>query len=278
MKTSSAFRPRPFRAYGALALGLLCFPACAASGRHSVSMPPLFAEAPEESAPAPLEENYFKRDKVGVLSETELAHILAAPVFLAENARIGLVPVSERYDVQSQLPLEGVMAELSRQLGDSGQFEAVTEISTDWPAQGNIGGLRELAARYRTDYLLLYRHRFVDRSYQNAWTLLYATVVGAFLVPGHTVESSGLMEATLFDVRTGTILFTAFERVYGAEEENVWHGDRKRRRRQAELLEAASSKLARQVVDKVSVLVAARPAVSSSVASRELPPPAVVVD
>ncbi len=33
--------------------------------------------------------------------------------------------------------------------------------------------LRELAARYRSEYLLLYRHRFVDRSYTNAWGWLY---------------------------------------------------------------------------------------------------------
>ena len=34
-------------------------------------------------------------------------------------------------------------------------FEVATEMSTDWPADGGISGLRELAARYRAEYLLL---------------------------------------------------------------------------------------------------------------------------
>lgn len=223
-------------------------------------MEPLFAA--ERGAPAPtpsaLEENFFERDRPSALSEAELNQILSAPVFLAERARIGLVPVADHYDVENQLPLDGVLATLGVKLSREGQFEAVTEISTDWPAQGSVAGLRELAARYRTDYLLLYRHRFVDHSYQNAWSLFYPTILGAFIVPAETIELNGVMEATLFDVKTGTILFSAFERVYGSEEENLWHGDRKLRRRQRELLSEASEKLARQVVEKVSVLIAAR--------------------
>lgn len=242
-------------------LALLSATGCAAAGPRHVAMAPLFSETSADRAPAPveLEENYFQRDRTTALSEAELHRILEAPVFLSERARIGIVPVSDRYDVESQIPFEDVIAKLGTRLSSEGQFEAVTEISTDWPAQGSVAGLRELAARYRTDYLLLYRHRFVDHDYQNAWTLFYPTIIGAFIVPAQTMESNGIMEATLFDVKTGTILFTAFERVHGSEEENVWHGDRKRRRRQRDLLEAASHDLARQVVEKVGVLMAARP-------------------
>ena len=261
---------RPLRVLLPVGLSVLGLFGCAAAGPRHVAMAPLFSEAERQvpSAPEELAENYFHRDRTTGLSEAELHRILEAPVFLAERARIGLVPVSDRYDVEIQLPFEDVIAKLGTKLTSEGQFEAVTEVSTDWPAQGSVAGLRELAARYRTDYLLLYRHRFVDHDYQNAWSLFYPTVIGAFLVPAQTVETNGILEATLFDVKTGTILFTVFERVFGSEEENVWHPDRKRRRRQRDLLESASHSLARQVVEKVGVLMAARPERSASEISR----------
>lgn len=53
--------------------------------------------------------------------------------------------------------------------------QVVSEVTTDWPTDGSIAGLRKLAARYRGEYLLLYRHRFVDRSWTNGWALSWLT-------------------------------------------------------------------------------------------------------
>lgn len=210
-------------------------------------------------APAPLKENHFNRDKVGTISEHHLRTVLAAPVFLEDKARVGVIQVVNRYNPDADLPLTGVPAVLTQALEDAALFEVATEISTDWPATSGIPGLRELAARYRSEYLLLYRHRFVDRSYTNGWGWLYITLVGALAVPSHTLEAAGVIEATLFDVKTGTILFTVFERVHDRSDENVWHNDRKRRELKERMLDKAAAKLAERVLTKTRLLAAARP-------------------
>ncbi|MBL8786445.1 MAG: hypothetical protein JNJ59_16200 [Deltaproteobacteria bacterium] len=225
------------------------------------SAPPL--RAPMEplqlgSAPV-LTENHFKRDVMGDVSEGALREILASPVFLEERARIGIVPVATGYAPDDDIPVVGLPGTLAQELANSGHFEAVTEVTTDWPTGGSIGGLRELAARYRVEYLLLYRHRFVDRSWTNAWAISWLTFVGGFITPSQSIEVAGVVEATLFDVKTGTLLFTAFERTHSASHENIWQNDRKRADMKMALLTRATKGLAAGVMDQVRRLVASRP-------------------
>jgi hypothetical protein len=220
---------------------------------------PMQFEAPPPAA-AILTENHFSRDKATSVSESELKQILAAPVFLEAGARVGVVPVAARYEVDGDLPTTSVPAAISDALENSGMFELTSEVSTDWPADRGVPGLRELAARYRTEYLLFYRHRFVDQTYWNNWAAGYFTVVGAFFLPGNTLEAAGVLEATLFDVKTGTILFTVYERVHAEKGANNWGNDRKLLEMKKKLLEDASQKLADQVVSKCRRLAAARPA------------------
>jgi hypothetical protein len=220
---------------------------------------------------ATLEDNLFKRDGSGSISEEDLKRVLAAPVILKAGARLGIVQVASRYEPDADLPLAPVTGELSRALEGAGIFDVATEMSTDWPADRGISGLRELAARYRSEYLLLYRHRFVDRSWTNAWGWAYLTVVGALMVPAHTLETAGVLEATLFDVRTGSILFTVFERVGSTRTANVWHNDLKRRAMQERLLARAAGTLADRVVARARKLVARRPTPAMATPT---PPPA----
>jgi hypothetical protein len=217
------------------------------------------------SAPQPalsmLSEDHFQRDRAGGVSEEGLRAILDAPVSLDETQRLGVLPVGLAYRPDFDVPLPTVPAELIRSLDAAGLFRATTEMATDWPADGDVPGLRELAARYRSGYLLLFRQRFVDEGYTNAWAWLYPTLVGALLAPSRTVELAGVLEASLFDVRTGTILFTVYERVHGASDETLVAEDRKRREMKARLAQEAAAKLAEQVVSKVRRLAAApRPA------------------
>jgi hypothetical protein len=160
--------------------------------------------------------------------------------------------------------VNGVTASLAQVLDQSGEFELACEISTDFPADGGISGLRELAGRYRTDYLLIYRHRFADQSWTNGWAWGFATGVGALFLPGVTMETAGVLEATLFDVKSGTILFTVFERTRGSQDVNNWHHDLKWQRLKARLLEQAAAKLGAQVIEKTRRLVAARQALENS--------------
>ena len=82
----------------------------------------------------------------------------------------------------------------------------------------------------------------------------------ALFLPGHTLESAGVLEATLFDVKTGTLLFTVNERVHDQQRVNVWHNELKTQWMKRKMLETATQKLADQVVGKIRRLVVARPA------------------
>jgi hypothetical protein len=170
-----------------------------------------------------------------------------------------VLPVSTGYGADEDVPLTRVPGLLGEALDDSGLFEGVSEVSTDFPSDGSLAGLRELAARYRAEYLLLYRHRFVDDAYANPWAASYLTLVTIPFVPGHTLETAGVVEATLLDVKSGTLLFTVFQRVHAKTSENVWLHDRKRRELKEQLLVDATRALTEQVMLKIRRLVSARP-------------------
>jgi len=199
----------------------------------------------------------FRRDQAGGLSEEALHAILETPVDLDESQRVGVLPVTDSYRPDRSVPVPAVPAELIRSLDGAGLFQATSEVAADWPADGDVPGLRELAARYRCGYLILYRQRFVDDAYSNAWTWLYATVVGIFVAPARTLETAGVLEATLFDVRSGTLLFTVYQRVRGRADVTGVNEDRKLAAMKARLVEEAAGKLAEEVVGKVRRLAAA---------------------
>lgn len=242
--------------YMMLLLSALFVGCGAAKRRLRADMKPM--EATQQKAQT-LQRNHFQRDKMGAVSEEAMREILDAPVFLERGARIGIVPVATGYEVDKELPLTQVTGDLARELADSGHFEIASEVTTDWPSTRSIAGLRELATRYRAEYLLLYRHRFVDRSLTNGWGWAWLTLVGGFFVPSQTLETAGVVEATLFDVKTGTLLFTVFERVNEEDDANIWHNDRKVRKIKEKLLTRAADRLAGKVLEKVGELVAARP-------------------
>jgi len=201
----------------------------------------------------------FVRDRTGGISEEDLVRLLDMPTFLADETRLGIVPVTVAYQMDNEIPLIGVPEVLGDALEDTNFFEVTSEVSTDWPSDRSIAGLREIAARYRTRYLLLYRHRFTERVGPNPWAATYATLVTIPFVPGRRLETAGVLEATLFDVRTGTILFTVYERVHNESYENVWANERKLRDMRAALLDEGAERLADKVVSRVHRLVAARP-------------------
>ncbi len=241
---------------------LICAALVSLLGACGSSRPPIRAEMKPLNlgkTNTPLVKNHFKGDKTPIIEEVLLHRVFVAPAFLPERSRLGVVPVATGYGVDRDLPLAGVPGELSAALEASGLFEGTTEISTDWPAGSGISGLRELAARYRCDFILLYRHRFVDRSWVNGWGALIPTLIGPLITPMHTLETAGVLEATLFDVRTGTLLFTVYERVHARVDENVYQNDRKRRELKEQLLAKAAGSLAERALGKSRRLAAARP-------------------
>ncbi|NMB73566.1 MAG: hypothetical protein GYA21_00390 [Myxococcales bacterium] len=226
------------------------------------AMKPMHAEmAPLALSPAatPLERDHFKRDTAGSISEEDLRRVLAAPVFLEEGARVGVIPVATGYGPDPDLPLNAVPEAIAGALERSGLFDGVSEVSTGWPCDAGVSGLRELAARYRADYLVLYRNRFVDRSSLNAWGFSYLALLPLLFAPASTLSAAGVLEATLFDVKTGTILFSVFARVEGKRKAALVSRAEERRALKAELLRSASENLSAQVVEKARRLAAVRP-------------------
>jgi rhombotail lipoprotein len=176
------------------------------------------AAAPNQSAaPAPqpvLERSLFGRDQTGAVSENDLQKILDARLDVALPARIGVVALDVAFDPEKRatVGLQSIVAKtMSKRLKGSHHFSAVTDVSTELPNQSGLEGLRTIAARYRTRYLLLTSAITEDTSHLNNWAWLYATGVGVLLAPGQTVATNGLLEASLFDVKTGTVLYTVRE-------------------------------------------------------------------
>ena len=250
-----------------LLIAVTLLTACGGAKMRAPALAPLALT----QAPKLLTKNHFQRDKIGTISESAMREILNAPVYLEHGARVGIVPVETGYELDGDVPIEQVTGTLAQRLSDGGYFEVVSEVTTDWPGTRSVAGLREIATRYRAEYLLLYRHRFVDWDRANGWAWSYLAVVPMFFMPGNTLEHAGVLEATLFDVRTGTLLFTVFERVEGEHDVNIWHNDTKRRHYKARLLAKAADTLSAQVEDKLRALIAARPEVKEGEAVASLP-------
>jgi hypothetical protein len=237
----------------------LCIASCARSSSPAVQA---------DLAPAPvLADDYFSRDKSDQLNEGELRDVLRAPVFLEEHARVGVVPIAAGFVPGAKTPHEEVVASLAGALEDSGLIELATEIAPDWPTDHGLPGLRELAARYRCDYLLLYRHRFDDVQHANGWAALYVTLLPILFVPGNSLETHGVLEASLFDVKTGTVLFTAAERVNGEDIATLPGTERTVELMQRKLLEKGAPKLAERVLARLQRLAAVRPQTEAAVSS-----------
>ena len=210
--------------------------------------------------PAPITHSMFSKDTSGSLSEGDLQKILEAPLDLELPARVGVVPLAQPFDPGGSVTIATratASRDLARSLIGNPYFSHVSDVSTELPNTGGLEGLRVIAARYRMRYLLLYSERFQDDTHLNAWAWLYPTVIGMFAAPGVTVASKGLLQADLFDVRTGTILFSVVQPVEVAEKEQMIGAARAHKEAQAKVATAGAQQLAKLVSKQVNELVAA---------------------
>lgn len=191
------------------------------------------AEAPAQpmAAPPPLERSLFARDPQGQLTEDALQQILAAPIELDLPARVGVLPVITAKDWRGPNPdyqrVPAGVAPFVRQLRGREPFTLVTEIMPIPSGALGMEALREVAARYRLRYVMLYREIIATkrRSGPLAWT--YATIIGAAFVPGQKHAAYGYIEASMFDVKTGLLMFTTRRAVSATASSNLWHQDDK---------------------------------------------------
>jgi len=218
-----------------ISLGLLLttITACAASKPMAQDASPAMADmvAPAAAAPVPLQESHFARTAQGTLSEADLQKILDQPLELDLPGRVGVLPIVEAEDWRGPSPsYDRVTPGLSRfadKLPADDGFAHVTEMMPIPSGALGMEALREVAARYKLRYLLLYREHVNETQRANGVAAGYLSVVGAFVLPGSTLEVDGYAEASLFDVKTGLLLFTVRERLGDERRSNVWQRDRK---------------------------------------------------
>jgi rhombotail lipoprotein len=225
---------------------------------HQVAISPA-AEAMRAPAPAPvLDRSLFSRDVSGTVSETDLQRMLDARLDLSFPARVGVVTLAEPFRAEAGAPLSQqsiVGADVVHALKGSEHFAQVTNVSTDLPNPQGLEGLRTIAARYRIRYLLLCSVRAENHNHLNNWAWLYPTVLGFFAAPGLTVSSEGMMQASLLDVRTGTVLFTATEPYESSSVTWVIGASRHHDQVDARALHQAASRLAQSVLAQTQNIV-----------------------
>jgi rhombotail lipoprotein len=234
------------------------------------------ANAPASAPAAPvLAKSLFLSS--GAITEDDLQKVLSTGIDLAFPARVGVLPVAKPFDPNADVSISlrtVASRDLARSLEKTPAFSQVSNISTDLPTQGGIDGLRAIAARYRLRYIVLYSERFEDETHVNGWAALYPTILGIFITPSVTVESRGIAEADLVDVRTGTILASSIQPLHVDSSTFVVGAGRHHRDLQHEAAEVAAPELAKDLAMQTNALVAfAEEARASRPASRYLPPP-----
>lgn len=217
-----------------VALLVICLVSAAACGASRAQYASArMAEAPTAAAgvPPPLERSLFARDPQGALTEDDLQRILAAPIELDLPARVGVLPVITATDWRGPNPdyqrVPAGVAPFVRQLRGSEPFTLVTEIMPIPSGALGMEALREVSARYRLRYVMLYREVIATKRRMGPLAWGYATLVGAVFLPGQRHYAYGYIEASMFDVKTGLLMFTTRRAVYGDRRSNLWHQDDK---------------------------------------------------
>lgn len=238
--------------FGAVALVHLT--SCAGS-RASYSTAPAAAPSAEMAgavkAPPPLTQSLFARDPQGQLSEDKLQEILGRPLELDLPARVGVLPIVAAEDWRGPGPSYEMapngLAIFTKKLPSDDAFTLVSEMMPIPSGALGMEALREIAARYKLRYLVLYRENMVKKQRTNGWILGYATLVGTLFMPGSTLEVDGYVEASLFDVKTGLLMFTVRRRVHADRTSNVWHREHKLAQMQRKLAAKVGNELASDV-------------------------------
>ena len=264
------------------------------SARKMASAPMTMAAASlaAPAAPPPLDRSVFARDPNGQLSEDALQKILGSPIELDLPSRVGVLPILTAQDWRGPGPdydhVPPGVAPLVARLRRDPSFSLVTEMMPIPSGALGMEALREVAARYRLRYVILYREVIAKTHYHGGWAVGYATGLGALFLPGRHNEVYGYIEATMFDVKTGLLMFTTRRAVVGEERTNEWHTDTKLAKLASATTSSAAPALATDVLSDVRRFAAAAIAENEKLhvpadalvhaPSLPAPPPAIATD
>jgi rhombotail lipoprotein len=209
---------------------VICLAAGCAAHRPQMASARMDAPAAAQPTPPPLDHSLFDKNPNGQLSEEALQKILAAPIELALPARVGVLPIRTATDWRGPNPDDDVPAGVApfvARLRKDASFSLVTQTMVIPSGALGMEALREIAARYRLRYLLLYREVIAKKTSLNAWAWGYATAVGALFLPGQDHHVFGYIEASMFDVKTGLLMFTTRRSIIANDSTNAWHQEQK---------------------------------------------------
>jgi len=227
-------------------------------------------------ASAPLTQSLFAKPMEREnLSEEVIQRILDAPVEPDFPSRAGVVVLDAPFSRKAYASIEpGDEAPqvLAREIERSRHFVMVSDISPYLANGQHIESLRELATRYRLKYLVIYNRRYVDRSTYNSWGWGWLSLLGIPFLPAYTLQTSGLLEATLLDVRTGTFLFTTQIHLEARERTTPFGTEEKIGRLQRRASRNAAELLARRFLAKCNRLVAEMERQRSKLRAEKLQP------
>lgn len=202
-------------------LGLLASLSCLLSGCEGARYSMVVKPVPKLSLLSPDLEN---------LTDAAIETYLAAdvrPVFPSVLA-VAKVHVGYRRELELET-VYGEEAEGWRQMlgtGNPGSTPLLTQVQLVNPmlvsGQPGLKSLRDAAALLHAPLLLVYLQQDNSDDGYNSAAMAYWTIIGLFLVPGHTVGHYTTCQAVLIDTRSGFVLATA--RGEALREENVLPG------------------------------------------------------
>ncbi|MCC6750926.1 MAG: hypothetical protein IT371_24940 [Deltaproteobacteria bacterium] len=236
-------------------------PGCASTASFRLSaargVSPAAAPAP---GPQLLTESPFRKPyERENLSEEVLQRVINAPVAPEFPARAGLVVLDAPFTRRAYsglVPGDDAPQRLARRIERSRFFVMVSDIAPELADGQHLESLREVAARYRLKYLVVFSRKYVDRSGVNALGWTWLTVLGVPFVPAYTLRASVLAEATLLDVRTGTLLFSTQLHGEGAERTTPFAVDGKLKRLQQQVSRLVVDALAERFLERCRRLAA----------------------
>ena len=128
--------------------------------------------------------------------------------------RIGIafVPRSSGYSQIALTPAHqlDLLQKAKEQFSEYQFIEHIEMIPANYlQRKGGFTNLKQVASLYNVDLMALVSYDQVQKSYSKDVSLLYLTVVGAYLFKGDDNHTQSFVDTAVFDVKTETLLFRA---------------------------------------------------------------------
>jgi rhombotail lipoprotein len=125
------------------------------------------------------------------------------------NVGVAFVP-SEKPDTLSEARKSELLARTKQAFKDRPYISQIVDIPDAYMRSGNgFGTVDQVGRLFNLDVIALVSYDQVENTDQNALSLSYLTIVGAYIIPGSRHETSTFVDTAVFDVRTHKLLFRA---------------------------------------------------------------------